>query len=256
MKHGSLKLLFDRKYVLFGFLTIGISASSAAHADSSLGKCTHEAVKFDGTRALMYAEIVGPPGSRVVLCKEGGERKCTASTYLRPGDAIAIASRCGAFAHVQFIGTEKIFEGWVKNEDISERVTRVSPNPSQPPYSYVFRLTKGKGVPVCEAYLQRLNTSGFDFSHRPYCGRPEDDSVPGFTKLIRVPLKPAEINRLYKLAYNFEFPPGQFEKDGPIRTGKVNVTAEVGHGLEAWGYDPPVDVFNDGVPRMSKRPKH
>src|SRR5450631_4496675 len=38
---------------------------------------------------------------------------------------------------------------------------------------FEFKLTKGHGLPVCEAYLQRLNNTPFDNVHRPYCDRPE-----------------------------------------------------------------------------------
>jgi hypothetical protein len=113
-----------------------------------------------------------------------------------------------------------------------------------------FTLTKGRGLPVCEAYLQRLNTTHFDYMHAPYCDRPEDDSVPGFSKLVRVPLSPSEVNRLYKLAYNFQFPPNQVETDGTraYRFGQVDMTKYVGNGLMAWRYEPPIDLNNDGVP--------
>jgi hypothetical protein len=115
-----------------------------------------------------------------------------------------------------------------------------------------FKLTKGQWLPVCEAYLQRLKNSQFDRMHRPYCDRPEDDSIPGFSKLVRVQLSPADVNRLYRLAYNFQFPlpPGQMEPDGfkDIRAGRVDMTKYVGDELLAWRYDPPVDVFNNGVP--------
>ena len=115
---------------------------------------------------------------------------------------------------------------------------------------FEFKLTKGHGLPVCEAYLQRLNNTPFDNVHRPYCDRPEDDSVSGFSRLTRVSLQPSEVNKLYRLAYNFQFPPRQFENDGEkeIRAGRVDVTKNVGRGLLAWRYDPRVDIFNNGKP--------
>jgi hypothetical protein len=61
-----------------------------------------------------------------------------------------------------------------------------------------FKLTKGRDIPVCRAYLQRLENSRFNYyDRRPYCDRPEDDSVPGFSKPVRVDLSPTEVNRLY-----------------------------------------------------------
>jgi hypothetical protein len=50
--------------------------------------------------------------------------------------------------------------------------------------SYQFHLTKGHGVQVCEAFLQRLNVTVYD--DPPYCGRPETDAVPGFKLLDRI----------------------------------------------------------------------
>ena len=70
------------------------------------------------------------------------------------------------------------------------------------PRYYTFDLTKGNGIPVCEAYLQRLNNT--DFQNMPYCGRPEDDSVPGFTRLNRVPLYAERIYRLLPKILGFQ----------------------------------------------------
>jgi hypothetical protein len=235
-----------------------ICTGSVTRADSNVSKCVNEAVKFDGTQPLTYADIIGPAGRPVVLssaypglCKGLGARKCTALAHLKPGDTIAIASRCGDFAHVQFIGAHKVFDGWVPNESFSELAPRVPLIvPPSGGYTYVFRLTKGDGLPVCQAYLQRLNKSGFGYSHRPYCDRPENDAVPGFSKLERIPLQPPEVNKLYKLVFNFENPPRQFEIDQlkSIRRGESNVTPDVGVGLDAWRYNSPLDIFNDGAP--------
>jgi len=55
---------------------------------------------------------------------------------------------------------------------------------------YHFQLTKGAGTPVCDAYLERLNTT--EYKKPPYCDRPESNAVKGFTKLNRVRLSPKE----------------------------------------------------------------
>jgi hypothetical protein len=116
-----------------------------------------------------------------------------------------------------------------------------------------FELTKGREILVCRAYLQRLKNSRFNYyDHQPYCDRPENDSVPGFTRLVRIPLPPAEVNRLYPLAFNFETPPKthEAETDGTrrIRYGQLDVTPNVGHELDVWRYEPEVDIFNNGAP--------
>ena len=57
----------------------------------------------------------------------------------------------------------------------------------------VFKLTRGNTVPVCEAYLQRLNQTQFKYPAN--CGRPEDDQVPGFQRLTRVLLSQTEVEK-------------------------------------------------------------
>jgi hypothetical protein len=61
-----------------------------------------------------------------------------------------------------------------------------------------FTLSVGTGVDVCEAYVTRLNES--EFTTFPYCDRPEDDRVPGFERLNRVPLAADEIVGLFPQA--------------------------------------------------------
>src|SRR5271166_87204 len=257
MKHGSLTLFV----ALSAFL-----AGASSFADENISKCVNETARFDGIGPLTYADIVGPVGTHVVLsrrypqlCQQRDAKACTGNAYLMPGDTVAVANIFGNFAHVQFIGSVKVTVGWVLANTLKVRASESSQSnfvfSDMKPYPTTLlspgvRLTKGVGVPVCEAYLQRLNKSPFDVMHRPYCDRPEDDSVPGFSKLARVPLQPSEVNKLYKLAYNFKFPPRQYENDGEkdIRAGRVDVTKNVGTGLLSWRYDPPVDIFNDGVP--------
>lgn len=111
---------------------------------------------------------------------------------------------------------------------------------------YTFRLTKGKGTPVCEAYLQRLQQTHFD--SMPLCGRPEDDSVPGFTRLNRVYLTAEENYNLYPRVSGFAAYQDQFyrHKDWlPLKWVKFDMEL---NRLFAWRYDPPVDVDNDGKP--------
>lgn len=67
-----------------------------------------------------------------------------------------------------------------------------------PQLRYEFTLQKGQGVPVCEAYVLRLRATRF--ARPPYCDRPENDSVPGFAKLARVPLTRTEIENVFASA--------------------------------------------------------
>jgi hypothetical protein len=57
--------------------------------------------------------------------------------------------------------------------------------------TYRFHLIHGKGVPVCEAFLKRLEVA--KFSNPPYCGIPESASVPGFSVLHRLSLTEKEV---------------------------------------------------------------
>src|ERR1700675_1921036 len=70
--------------------------------------------------------------------------------------------------------------------------------PSQPgvgKQKSLFRLTRGHALQICEAYLKRLNRTAYQ--EPPYCGRPENDQIPGFERLQRVALAPEEIVGLY-----------------------------------------------------------
>jgi uncharacterized protein YecT (DUF1311 family) len=128
---------------------------------------------------------------------------------------------------------------------------------------YEFQITKGKGVPVCDAYLERLNTT--DYVKPPYCDRPENDGVKGFARLNRVALTPADIHDLYPIVWTFMSLANSKNLDWPDMSFQQHLTqsgqfklAEEGSKLlqmyldkgwaEIWRYDPPVDIDNDGVP--------
>jgi hypothetical protein len=250
--------------LLLFWTVVATFACTRSIANESTTKCANEPATFDGIQPLTYATVVGPVGSHVVLdrrhpqlCNPPDSRVCSGDAFLVPGDTVAVANICGNFAHVQFISPKKVTVGWVMASALKGQAKQASESnfvfsDMQPyPTNLIparIRLTKGAGVPVCEAYLQRINKSPFDVMHQPYCDRPEDDSVPGFTKLVRAPLQPSEVNKLYKRAYNFEFPPRPIENDGEedLRAGRVDMTKYVGRGLLAWRYDPPVDIFNNG----------
>lgn len=119
-----------------------------------------------------------------------------------------------------------------------------------------FRLTKGAGTPVCDAYLRRLNVTHFE--HPPYCGRPENDSVTGFTGLHRVPLAPEEILALSAHVGGLMLDGDQYEPErradrlralgmNPPENSLANVRVSLRAGwLDAWRYEPPIDIENDG----------
>jgi hypothetical protein len=113
---------------------------------------------------------------------------------------------------------------------------------------YVFDLEKGAGTPVCDAYLQRLNETRFESP--PFCDRPENDRIPGFSLLHRIPLSPAETARLYPRILTFlgsrtSTPPH------PLDEYATAQAASGGQGpvIFAWRYAARLDIENDGHAR-------
>ncbi len=120
--------------------------------------------------------------------------------------------------------------------------------------TYRFRVTKGRGAPVCDAYLERLNTAKYDIP--PYCDIPEDGSTSGFTKLNRLAITPDEAASIWPAIYLFatrqrDLPPRESwlpEEVSIFAAGSAWARAQIGSRLVAWKYDPPVSVNNDGKP--------
>lgn len=113
---------------------------------------------------------------------------------------------------------------------------------------YVFDLEKGAGTPVCDAYLQRLNETRFESA--PFCDRPENDRIPEFSLLHRMPLSPAETARLYPRILTFlgsrtSTPPH------PLDEYATAQAASGGQGpvIFAWRYAPRLDIENDSHAR-------
>lgn len=125
--------------------------------------------------------------------------------------------------------------------------------------TYRFTLTKGKGKPVCNAYLWRLNTTQFE--RPPYCGRPENDSITGFALLKRTMLSAEEISGLSTRIRSYTLGKNQYrtELNNDWRVSHnlsptvpflpiEGLEKAIGHSLNVWRYDPPIDIDNDGTP--------
>lgn len=111
--------------------------------------------------------------------------------------------------------------------------------------TYQFRLQHGQGTSVCDAFLERLKTT--EFIYPPYCGIPESDSVPGFTKLHTVPLSEHEIVELYPKVSSFTSM--QNQELVPPRASPQEIRAEYdARELSAWKYSPEISVENNGKP--------
>ena len=110
-----------------------------------------------------------------------------------------------------------------------------------------FSLTKGAGVPVCDAYLKRLNLD--TSATPPFCDRPEDDRVPGFKILNRVSLSVAQAMTLGQQIHNFTMHGNQDQSNrGRKFITRTTLKLELGHDIRAWRYEPRVDIDNDGQP--------
>lgn len=118
------------------------------------------------------------------------------------------------------------------------------------PSYHKFTLTKGKGVEICEAYLQRLNETWFE--RLPFCDRPENTDVPGFEKLNRVELTPEEIYPIYYRIRGF-MDGDQYYYDKKEVMFPQNRDREIGYikqnignrDLSAYRYKTPIDFDNN-----------
>lgn len=248
-------------------LLVGMPSATMAQADD-LRACVNRKVKFDGIVPLQYAKVKVGSGPRLYLdpgysdhCSMGMPASCGGTPYLVAGDAVAVGKMCMARDYVQYIGKTRISEGWVDSTALSPIAPPPPPKPPvvkigkevlppSAPRHYRFTLTKGTGVPVCEAYQQRLNQT--EFYKPPYCGRPESTIVPGFDELHRRYLTGAQFGTLYypAMAVLEHGPLQDFEKRQTNPDGSVTFIPKIWDYSNftpgAWTYDPPVDITNSG----------
>lgn len=243
--------------------------SSPLSYAGDLAACISRKVMFDGLVRLHYSTVNAPSGVHVYLhtsypknCRSGEQTSCPARAYLVPGDDVALGKECGGWDYVQYIGEKRISKGWAESHAFSPippppppkppiiRVgNKIFPPPA--PSRYSFQLTTGRGKPVCEAYLQRLNQT--DFYSPPYCGRPESTLVPGFSFLHRRFLSSAEYRALFfdasavltgePLHHDYI---AHRNSDGSTSYVAPYDPIYAGFMPGAWTYDPPVDIENSG----------
>jgi hypothetical protein len=110
--------------------------------------------------------------------------------------------------------------------------------------TYHFNLKRGKGLLVCEAYLERLTNTRF--TSPPFCGIPENDAIQGFTKLNRTPLTDDEVERLFPKIVGFTI---EGKKLTNVSKEEISlVRGTFGDVWSAWRYVPEVNVDNTGKP--------
>ena len=259
---------------LVGALILLPVLQDAVKADESTSStppsCTDSKSDFSGIPTLTYATVTGDGGSKDVVstrlyfhpqhpskCTSADDGACKGKAYIVPGNTVAIGASCNGWDYVQYLGEKSVTTGWVDDGRLGNRQTpkqvqsAAASNPDAQPVFH-FQLTKGHGVPVCEAYLQRLNQTSYD--DHPYCGLPESDQVPGFKKLNRVYWSTDHINDLYAAVDGFlrNHQPSHYyvaQKDGSLvlPSAKDPVFPPKSR-RSTWSYDPPVDIENDGAP--------
>ena len=107
---------------------------------------------------------------------------------------------------------------------------------------YQFRLIHGHGLPVCDAFLTRLQIT--KFKNPPYCGIPESEAVPGFARLNRVPLTEGQVIELYPRVFSFTFKNGQDVVPQQESQAEIRRLVE-GGGVIAWRYSPKISIDNN-----------
>jgi hypothetical protein len=185
---------------------------------------------------------------------------CKGSAYIIPGDVVAVGNTCGAWSYVQYIGRAHVTMGWVAATTLAPETLIESPytapaDASTRGHHYQFKLTRGRGLPVCEAYLQRLNQT--DFKQPPYCGRPESTAILGFEYLKRIWMSREQFDRLYiSVNSNLEnrkpedFYVHRKEQDGRDLFGPPTKDMfPPSYAPSTWTYLPDLDIENDGVPQ-------
>jgi len=240
--------------------------SFATESTQEIGECIKRPVAFDGVDELRYYVVRTKAGATPVLSSSpvgctGAIRNapCAGEIALNDGDIVAVGKICDAKAFGQYIGTTSVAAGWTDTnslEPIGNRkvLKKGTHNPKWPAFN--FKLTKGAGVPVCAAYLQRLNVTNYE-NNAPYCDRGEDDVVEGFEALHRVYLDAAEISAWSRRIWNFETGecPSSEEHCNKRRRGHVAINKDLAtamqrdNALSVWKYQPELDIENRGEPK-------
>ncbi len=253
---------------------IAAAAMGLALAKVAYSEGVYPRSDFDGITPLQYA-TVSAAGRRPLyakcpsLCTEIGVAPCEVTAYVTSGSTVAVDETRGGWSHVQHIGKTSVSQGWVAGDALKDLAVSLPFDPGVPggedPKWYRQKrqihvaLTKGQGVPVCEAYLQRLNQTYF--YEPPYCGRPENDQVPGFAQLHAVRLSAVEVNRLLVAQANLTealhlvpapdaLALAASPHTSPVYLDTRGLLAAVspGQNISVWRFDHSVDIDNDGAP--------
>jgi len=125
-----------------------------------------------------------------------------------------------------------------------------------------FSLQEGRGVPVCEAYLELLNKTKFEVT--PFCGRPSEGPVKGFEHLDGHFMKEEEIWPLFTKVWEYMrfgdqnhsekyyYPPTDNPPTAAHWSTEATSHASLAlslrhHWMNVWAYTTPIDINNDGT---------
>jgi hypothetical protein len=252
------QMIFGKSYKVRRPVLLAVCAMTLGAEAHPTVECAAGQQSFDGRSPLTYQSIA-PGLSKATIhqtfppnCDQNSAaRSCDKESYVAKGNTLGVGKVCGAWAFVQYIGVARVTTGWVNTGSLSPPSEPARPSVETP---FPFILTRGKGVPVCEAYLQRMNQT--DFVNPPYCGRPESGRVPGFRILHRRWMDSAMFNRVYiSVSSLLERRPVEdyfvHSKDSEGRDifePPKNGTVPSKFQPLTWTYDPEIDIDNDGVP--------
>lgn len=124
-----------------------------------------------------------------------------------------------------------------------------------------FILRKGRGVAVCEAYLELLNQTPVEDT--PFCGRPENGPEPKFIHLDRQYLNVDQVYALFTPVWEFmqfndqhhvervfhsnrDPKKSYWSAEALTRDDVINELPP--HEVHIWRYTAGIDIANDGMP--------
>ncbi len=150
--------------------------------------------------------------------------------------------------------------GWLLGSLLST-VVSVADESSLPGDQNQFTIVEGRGLPVCDAYLDVLNRMPLEAS--PFCDRPETGPEPEFKHLARHYLRVSEIVPLFTYVWEFMRFDDQnhveryFHSSVDAKKSYWDTVPETADGvarllgfgwMQVWTYDQPIDIANDGMP--------
>ena len=153
---------------------------------------------------------------------------------------------------IQFIAFNRIRLGWLLRLVILTLLAPIISYAKQDefPPKPTFKLEKGQGTEVCEAYLQRLQATEF-VGNDPTKGRLNEPLLKGFADLKTVPLTTVEVLRLYNKLKSFEQYQDQNLQDNYYE--KFNALHKYETGFKPQG-QPPHDYVNIIMVKNNQKP--